>query len=95
MSGRCATCGRRWCVCIPAGASVDWAAAQEGAPVLGPDLPGEDAEQEVIESIADILHMPPEATETELRKVVDLYGGETIASALLYVLQVRGCQGPG
>jgi hypothetical protein len=63
--------------------------------VLGPDLPGEDAEQEVIEIIADILHMAPEVTEAELRKVVGLYGGETIASALLYVLQVRGCPGHG
>jgi hypothetical protein len=87
---RCSRCGRRWCACIPAGASVDWFTAAPPGPMLGPDRRGVDANMEILEVVADVLALPVDEWSTHLRDLGAAYSPAQLTEALLVAVERVG-----
>jgi hypothetical protein len=85
---RCATCGRRWCACIPPGASVDYFTALPPAPMQGPDRRGLDANAEILEIAADIYWgMSPSEWLDHIRALAKDYTPAQLAEALVMAME--------
>lgn len=87
LTGRCADCGRRWCICAPAGASVDYHTAVTPAPVHGPDRRAMDTTQEVLEAVADIAALPTSQWSPHIRSLATSYSSAQLVEALLVAME--------
>lgn len=83
---RCDRCGWRWCACIPAGASVDWFTAAPPGPMQGPWQRGMDATLEILEVVADVLHLSPDEWQAHLRDLAAAYSPDQIHEALVFAV---------
>lgn len=81
---RCEECGWRWCVCIPACASVDWFSDEPSAPVYGPWQRGQDSALEILETAADIAELHPHEQLQHYAALASAYPREAFVDALVY-----------
>lgn len=84
---RCERCGRRWCICIPGGASVEYMAAVVAAPALGPYLRGMDPAIEILEAVADIAAMPASEWGPHIHSLSGSCTTKQLVEALLVAME--------